>query len=412
MEPERIAFTIGGLPIYWYGICIALGVFCGILLGMRNAKRRGLSPDIVIDISLLIIPLALIFARVYYVAFSWEDYASEPMRIFSVREGGMALYGGVIGGVIGVLIASKWKRLAFVDLADMLVAGLALGQAIGRWGNFFNREAYGIAISNPSWQFFPAAVPIGTQWHAATFFYESIFCLLLAIALYLYGRKPRARGLTMVWYFIGYGMERAIVEALRTDSLWLGHLRVSQILSLVLALGGLCYLAIRGRRSAGFFSLGYGVLWGLLSVFGLELFGNPAIELALAGVFILGGIAMLLLVRDKSAEEDGAVDEALRIFKSPRTVEAIVVEELLIEDDSFEEDEGSKEDDSYGELQEGLRPAVVPDDDDEPITCAPAESSDEEPNAEDGIVDEELESTEEAADESAVTTNEEEGKTE
>ncbi len=232
---DRIAFTLFGYPVYWYGALIALGMLLGVLLASAREKRYGQKRDTVLNFILLAIPAALVCARIYYVVFSWSDYASNPMEIFNVRNGGMAIYGGVIGGVITGLIYARRAKVSFGTLADLCAPALALGQAIGRWGNFFNQEAYGAEVLSPALQFFPAAVYIEAlgQWRYATFFYESAWCFVIVLALLCAEKKNlfRRRGDVFLWYAIAYAAERMVVEGMRSDSLYLGSIRISQLLS-------------------------------------------------------------------------------------------------------------------------------------------------------------------------------------
>lgn len=259
-------FGIQGLNIAWYGIIIAGGMVLGVLLAMARAMRRGYHTDVILDFVLLAIPLAIVGARLYYVAFEWENYADNLVKIFAVNEGGLAIYGGVIGGVIAALILSKAKKFPLLTLLDLAVPSLILGQAIGRWGNFVNQEAFGNLITNPRLQFFPFAVYIQSlgEWHQATFFYESMWNLLLFGFVLLLARKRPKDGTLLAVYFIGYGVGRALIEGLRTDSLYLfGNIRVSQALSAVLVLFGILMLVLlkTGRIAAkpysGKYLLGY-----------------------------------------------------------------------------------------------------------------------------------------------------------
>lgn len=249
---DRVAFSVFGHPIYWYGIIIAIGLLLAILLAMYHARREGHNPDNILDLALIVVPLAVICARIYYVVFEWEKYA-PPMpfwHVFAVWEGGLAIYGGVIGGFIGVWIYSKFinKKIAFVNLLDLLAPSLILGQAIGRWGNFVNQEAFGRIIDDPSWQWFPAAVFIQNPiinnvaqpagYYMATFFYESIWNFLVFGFLFFYYKnsKTRRKGNIFWFYLLLYGLGRVVIEGLRTDSLYIPgtDIRASQVLSGVL----------------------------------------------------------------------------------------------------------------------------------------------------------------------------------
>ena len=244
------------MTINLYGILIALGVVAAVLYMSREAKRLSLPDETAVDMALWSVPIAVLFSRLYYVAFTWERYRHDFISIFKVWEGGLAIYGGVIGGALGVYALSRYKKLPFLQLLDLVAPGLILGQAIGRWGNFFNGEAFGEAITNPAWQFFPAAVFVEGQWHMATFFYESAFNLLGFFVL-LRLRKwsyRRGHGFLLQWYFIWYGLVRLVIEGLRTDSLMWGGVRVSQALSALLAVASglvmLYRLRINNRKTS------------------------------------------------------------------------------------------------------------------------------------------------------------------
>lgn len=246
-------FYIFNLHVAWYGVLIATGMLVAILFCLFFAKKRGVKSDDFILVALLAIPLSVIGARLYYIAFSGRAWSfAEAIKIW---EGGMAIYGGVIGGAIGVLIAALIKKKNFFDYADVIAPGLIIAQSIGRWGNFINQEAFGWAVDNPALQGFPFSVYIehcvqegctcgGSGWHLATFFFESYlnfvgFFILLLLLLYC-----KKRGTVVAGYFIWYGIVRAIVETFRTDALFIGHttLRVSQLLSIILIFVGLLML--------------------------------------------------------------------------------------------------------------------------------------------------------------------------
>lgn len=233
-------FEIFGLSIRWYGLLIALGMALGIGLGSLRERRYGLPKDTAVDLALCGVPAAIVGARLYYVLFSWKDYAADPVSALYVWQGGLAIYGGILGGLLAGFIYSRVKRLNFLTLADLAAPGFAIGQAVGRWGNFFNQEAYGRAVAAEWMKRFPIAVFIEADglWHYATFFYESLWCLMIvAVILLLEHRRVfRRPGDTFLTYLLLYAVERALVEGLRTDSLYLGPVRVSQALSIVAAL--------------------------------------------------------------------------------------------------------------------------------------------------------------------------------
>ena len=253
-ELTRSTLTIFGFTIHWYGVLIALGVLGAVLLAWLREERLGLKRETTLDLALICVPVGILCARLYYVLFSWDYYAAHPAEILDIRGGGLAIYGGVIGGVLAGWIYSRVKKIPFGTLADLVAPGLAFGQAVGRWGNFLNQEAYGAAVTNPHMHIFPLSVYIeGSGWHYATFFYESLWCALICIFLLIAEKRGffKRKGDTFLWYLFLYALERCLVEGLRTDSLYIGPLRVSQALSLTVLLVlqiGLC-LRLRGRQS-------------------------------------------------------------------------------------------------------------------------------------------------------------------
>ena len=268
------AFELFGLTIHWYGLIIALGIVLGVMLALAREKRLGLPRETSLDLALIGVPAAIIGARLYFVIFSWDLYASNPLSALYIWEGGMAIYGGIIGAVIAGFIYSRVRKISFLRIADLAAPCLALGQAVGRWGNFINQEAYGRAVENAALQFFPIAVFIdrNQQWHYATFFYESAWCALIVIALLVLENRHlfRRAGDAFFSYIFLYGLERAFVEGLRTDSLYIGSVRVSQALSLVIMLVACVILCLRARRGrkAGFGMFICGLLAAVLLISG------------------------------------------------------------------------------------------------------------------------------------------------
>lgn len=248
---------IDGFDIYWYGVLIA----CGFLLAFINTsflcKKRGYKSDLPVDMLIIAIIGAIVGARTYYVIFEWDNYFTAGdflgtlAKIVDIRQGGLAIYGGIIGAVIGLAVYSWRKKLNLLSLMDVCAGSLALGQAIGRWGNFFNQEAHGALVQNENLQFFPYAVyldsPKGTEpagWYQATFFYESVWCLLIFAVLFLLFFKQKYYGQLTLTYLALYGFERGIVEWLRTDQLQIGTVPVSAILSIILCAGATAVLII------------------------------------------------------------------------------------------------------------------------------------------------------------------------
>ena len=255
-------------PLQWYSVLIVTGILLAIWLAGREERRLGLPRDTVIDLALIVVPCGIIGARLYYVAMTWDLFRNNPVSILYIWEGGIAIYGGVIGGALGAWVYARRKKLPFLRLLDMIAPGLLLAQAIGRWGNYFNMEAYGPEITNPAFQVFPIGVLIpsggGYVWHMATFFYESLWNALGFAALWAIRRRVREPGGVMCWYLLIYGSGRFIIEQLREDSLYLGGLRVSQYLSLILCLvaaGIILGRAMRGNRRALGLALACGGLW-------------------------------------------------------------------------------------------------------------------------------------------------------
>lgn len=248
---DRVAFELFGRAVYWYGIIIVIAIVAGTYVAMRNAKQLKYNPDIVLDLCLLAIPFAVIVSRLYYVIFTWEAYADSPIDAIKIWEGGLSIHGAVAGGVIAGWVFLRFKKLSFGDLADIAAPGVILGQVIGRWGNFFNQEAYGLSIFDPQWQWFPAAVFIeaNQQWHMATFFYESIWNLLGFTGLMLYKNKRKSSGEVFLLYMVFYSIGRLVIESVRMDSLFWGPFRVAQIFSVVLIVFGIIFIVVRRLKS-------------------------------------------------------------------------------------------------------------------------------------------------------------------
>jgi len=244
---------VGSLP--WYSVLIVIGIALAIWLAGCEERRLELPRDTAVDLALVVVPCGIVGARLYYVVMSYHTFAADPWSIVRVWEGGIAIYGAVIGGALGAWLYARKKKLAYGTLADMAAPGLLLAQGIGRWGNYFNMEAYGPVITDVRLQFFPLAVLIpqgdGYVWHAATFFYESMWNLCGFAALWRIRKKQSGGGRLFAWYMVIYGSGRFIIEQLRQDSLYLGPLRVSQYLSLALCIAAglfLLYNAWKNQR--------------------------------------------------------------------------------------------------------------------------------------------------------------------
>ena len=245
-SPGPIMFEIGPLSIRWYGFLIASAVLIGVTLSQYLAKRRGINPDLVGDLSIWLVVAAIPFARLYYVIFEWQEYAQRPAEILAIWRGGIAIHGAIIGGTLAALIFARLKKTSVWQLLDLIVPALILGQAIGRWGNFFNSEAFGGPTDLP-WKLYipPSNRPpqyLDYEYFHPTFLYESIWNILvfsLLLFLFFWGLKHRDRlivGTITLVYFLAYSLGRFWIEGLRTDSLMFGPLRMAQIVSLTLIL--------------------------------------------------------------------------------------------------------------------------------------------------------------------------------
>jgi phosphatidylglycerol---prolipoprotein diacylglyceryl transferase len=245
-SPGTILVDLGFIQVRWYGFLIATAVILGTLISQKLAKQRGLDPDLVLDLVIWLVLGAIPGARLYYIAFSWDKYQAQPWQhIFAIWEGGIAIHGAIIGGAIAAILFAFKRRVSFWQLADLVAPSLIFGQAIGRWGNFFNSEAFG-APTNLPWKLFipsdrrPSEFADQDYFHP-TFLYESMWNLVVfAILLTVFYRFPQAkRGTLAMIYLIAYSIGRFWIEGLRTDSLMVTEsLRIAQIISLVAIAGG------------------------------------------------------------------------------------------------------------------------------------------------------------------------------
>lgn len=259
-SPGPIVFQIGWITIRWYGLLIASAVLIGVTLSQYLAKRRKVNPDLLSDLSIWLVIGAIPAARLYYVIFEWSEYAKHPERIFAIWQGGIAIHGAILGGTLAALIFCKLRQVSFWQMADLVAPSLILGQAIGRWGNFFNSEAFGSPTNLP-WKLYipPERRPTGftnVEYFHPTFLYESLWNLgVFALLLTLFFRglqgKPRLKvGTLFLTYLPAYSLGRLWIEGLRTDSLMLGPLRMAQVISLIgiaMGLAGLWWLYIKNR---------------------------------------------------------------------------------------------------------------------------------------------------------------------
>ena len=263
MNIDRVAFEAFGVPVYWYGLLIALGFVVGLIIASKVSIKLGESSDLVLDIALICGPVGVICARLYYVIFKWENYSGDLLSIFDFRSGGLAIYGGVIGAVLTALVLSKVKKKNALKVFDIGAVGLITGQMIGRWGNFFNQEAFGSNTSLPWGMTSPGVKSYLEEIQAEgvnvnpdvpvhpTFLYESLWCLAtLVVLLVIVYKFYKFNGQVFFVYGGLYGLGRFWIESLRTDSLMLGTFRISQLVALAFVLiCGFCYIYIRNRST-------------------------------------------------------------------------------------------------------------------------------------------------------------------
>ncbi|MFW6035769.1 MAG: prolipoprotein diacylglyceryl transferase [Halothermotrichaceae bacterium] len=253
---DPVAFYIGSIGIRWYAIIIGSALLFGIFIIQREAKRRGIDQEFFLDFFLYGIPAAVIGARLYYVIFQWEIYSRNPAKILAFREGGLAIHGAVLGGLIVLIIMSKIRNISFWKSVDIISPALILGQAVGRWGNFINQEAHGDIVSKEFISHFPEFIQkqmfINGNYYHPTFLYESVWNIFIFIILIYFRKKDyMLKGDIFLLYIIGYSIGRFFIEAMRTDSLMLGSIRVAQLVSVTAIITGIIILYIRHRRESG-----------------------------------------------------------------------------------------------------------------------------------------------------------------
>ncbi len=234
-----------GRSIYWYAVIIAFGFILAVWYGIKRSKQFGTTDDEIMEMLLFAVPSAIIFARLYYVAFEFDQYRDNLIEILYIWNGGIAIYGAIIGSVIGALIYCKIKKISIVRFFDLGALGFMIGQSIGRWGNFVNAEAFGGKTDLP-WRM---VINGGVAVHP-TFLYESLWNALGFVILHFYSKKRKFNGEIFVLYAIWYGIGRAIIEGLRTDSLYLFNtgIRVSQALAIACVVFGVAYLIYRYKK--------------------------------------------------------------------------------------------------------------------------------------------------------------------
>ncbi len=251
-------FGIEGLNVTWYGIIIAAAIIAGVGVACWQARKKGYTVELVFDMMLAALPLSIIGARLYYVAFDWENFAQHPEDIIKIWTGGIAILGAVIGAVLGAFIVSRIRKFPLGRMLDIAVPGLILGQAIGRWGNFINQEAFGQEILDPALQFFPYGVHVNDvivggelivdRWFMATFFYESMWDLGVFALLLWYATRAKHDGNVFAMYMIGYGLGRFWIEGVRIQTLQFLGMPASQLLSLIMVAAGVTYILVQRKR--------------------------------------------------------------------------------------------------------------------------------------------------------------------
>jgi len=259
---NRVAFSIGGFDIYWYAILISAGFALGLLFAFKNFKEFGLDGDRVIDVILVATIAGIAGARIYYVALEWDRYKNNLAEILNLRSGGLAIYGALIFGIIAAYLAARWRKVKFLPFVDLVFGAVFIGQAIGRWGNFVNMEAFGCNTTLP-WGMTSQTIQNYISTHTITqlgtvmdptqpvhptFLYESIWCAIGFVIYCCIYKKRRFDGEMFLFYTAWYGFGRMLIEGLRTDSLWLGTVRASQVLAGVLcAASVITWLIVRSK---------------------------------------------------------------------------------------------------------------------------------------------------------------------
>ena len=247
LDPPRY-LEIGPLTIYYYGVIIAFGLMLAVLYGCKRSREFGIKEDDLVDGVLWVTPFAICCARLYYCIFSWDYYSQHPKEILYIWEGGLAIYGGVLGALLGVTVLCRIKKIKVAALLDVVLLGFLIGQSIGRWGNFMNREAFGAET-----EFFLRMGLLNSRnatiiYVHPTFLYESVWNAVGFVLLHFLSKRRRYDGQIALSYAAWYGLGRAFIEGLRADSLWWGPFRVSQLLAAVSCFGAVIALLVLSFR--------------------------------------------------------------------------------------------------------------------------------------------------------------------
>ena len=247
VNPGR-TLNIGPMTIHYYGALIALGLILAMVYSCKQGKKFGLKEDDILDGFLWITPLAIVCARIYYVAFSWADYKHNPIEVFYIWNGGIAIYGSVIGAILGMWIFAKVKKVKVTAVLDLIMTAFLIGQFIGRWGNFVNREAFGAATDTFLRMGLFNKVTGAWEYYHPTFLYESLWNMVGFVLLHFLGSKRKYDGQIALTYAVWYGLGRSWIEGLRVDSLYWGPFRVSQVLAGVTCITALIVLIWQSKR--------------------------------------------------------------------------------------------------------------------------------------------------------------------
>ena len=253
------SFEVFGFSIYWYGVIIAAGFLLAVLYCMHRCGEFGLNSDNVLDTLIVGTPLAIIGARLYYVVFYFDLYRDNLWEIFAIRDGGLAIYGGIIGGFLGIFGVCAYKKYNLLGVLDCIAPGVLIGQIIGRWGNFVNAEAYGVigpydflghtfdasALAENN----PFIMSVNGELVHPTFLYESVWNLIGFLIINAFWKRKKYNGQVLLWYVTWYGLGRCVIEGFRGDSLYVGSLRISQLLALICFVIGVVLLAVMSVRS-------------------------------------------------------------------------------------------------------------------------------------------------------------------
>ena len=246
LDPSPVAFRLGSFTVYWYGIILAAGFFLGVVYCLHRSKEFGITQDEILDGLFIVAPVAVICARIYYCAFNWSEYADNPISCLYIWEGGIAVYGSIIGAVLMTIVYTRWKKIPLKPVLDLVAMGFLIGQFIGRWGNFINREAHGGVTDSFLRMGLEDASGNMTYYHP-TFLYESLWNFVGFLFLHFYIKRRKYDGQIFTLYVAWYGLGRAVIEGLRTDSLYLfgTGIRVSQLLAAISCLIAVGFLIFR-----------------------------------------------------------------------------------------------------------------------------------------------------------------------